>query len=253
VDLPLSVADGEEARKVGLSCLGEVVAALSFLGSAPVEVVKVQITDSPAGKPEACHEYTTIFLPEFLPESVKAEVPPTKVPAAHTAFLLEVKPERVVRALRWIQRSHFTDSPLDEFTCLLVAFESVSDMLKPAGTQYWRCTACGSEVSECPVCKASTVSKMTGAAAMREFVTVTLGWPLKDWRDVWKWRGKILHGEADVSMDEEHAIRERLPKLEAAVIAAVKGLTGLADRHSPTRVRHRLAFSDPQLEIKWHV
>lgn len=252
VDLPLSVADGEEARKVGLSCLGEVVAALSFLGSAPVEVVKVAITDSPAGEPEACHEYTTIFLPEFLPESVKAKVPPTKVPAAHAGFLLKRKPERVVRALRWVQKSHFANNSVDEFTFLMIALEAVSDLLKGPGVQHWHCRNCDREVVTCPLCGASTESKKSGETAMREFVA-SLGWPPREWKTAWERRCKILHGEADMSIEEEHAIGERLPKLEAAVIAAVKGLTGLADRHSPTRVRHRLAFSDPQLEVKWHV
>lgn len=248
VDLPLSVAAGEEARRVGLSCLGEVVAALSFLGSAPVEVVKAEITDSPAGEPEACHEYTTIFLPEFF----KAEVPSTRLPAAHTGFLLEPKPERVVRALRWIQKSHFTDSPLDEFTCLMIAFESVSHLLKAPGVQHWHCRNCSRDVVTCPFCGASTESKKSGETAMREFVA-SLGWAAKEWKTTWGWRCKILHGEADISIDEEHAIRERLPKLEEAVIAAVKTLTGLPDDHSPKHVRHRLPFSDPQLEIKWHV
>lgn len=271
VEIRLKAGSAQEACEVGLSCLGEVVAALSFLGSAPVEIVNAAVTDSPGGMmkvelvdspgktldvnltgsggPEPGREYTAISFGEVF----GGGVPPTALPAGHAAFLFQRKSERVVRALRWIQRSHFMDSPLDEFTCLLVAFESVSEMLKPAGTQYWRCTACGSEVSECPVCKASTASKMTGAAAMREFVTVTLGWPLKDWRDVWRWRGKILHGETDISMHEEHAIRERLPKLEEAVIAAVKTVAGLPDDHPPTHARHRLPFSDPRLVIKWHV
>jgi hypothetical protein len=248
VDLPLSVAGSEEARKVGLSCLGEVVAALSFLGSAPVEVVNVGITDSPAGKPEALHEYTTIFLPEFF----KGEIPPTKVPAAHAGFLLKRKPERVVRALRWVQKSHFANNPVDEFTFLMIALEAVSDLLKGPGVQHWRCRNCDREVVTCPLCGASTESKKSGETAMREFVA-SLGWPSKEWKAVWRWRCKIVHGDADISIDEEHAIRQRLPKVEEAVMMAVKTLTGLPPDHSPKHVRHRLPFSDPQLEVKWHV
>jgi hypothetical protein len=272
VDIRLVVATVDEARRVGLPCLSEVAASLSFLGSAPVEILNVSITDSPPGhlpvglvdspekkldvkltdsegQPEPGREYTTILYPEFF----KPQVPPTGLAVADLSFLTKRKPERVVRALRWMQKSYFADNPVDEFTYLMVAFESVSEMLKPAGAQYWRCGHCGAEVRQCPACQESTASKMTGAVSMREFVTQTMGWTGRDWRDVWGWRGKVLHGQADISMDEEHAIREYLPKLEQASIAAVKSVAGLAPGGAPTQVRQRVPFSDPHLEVKWHV
>jgi len=272
VDIRLAVGSLEEARRVGLPCLSEVSASLSFLGSAPVEILKASITDSPPGhfpaelvdspgrkldvrltdseaQLESGREYTTILYPEFF----EPQVPPTEVAAADLGFLAERKPPEVLRALRWMRKSHFADNPLDEFTDLVVAFESVSGILKPAGVQYWRCGECGVEVRQCPTCSESTQSKMTGAAAMREFVTQTMGWTGRDWRDVWRWRSKALHGQVDVSVDEEHVIREYLPKLEEAVIAAVKTVVPLADDAAPTHVRHRVPFSDPSLEIKWHV
>jgi hypothetical protein len=132
----------------------------------------------------------------------------------------------------------------------MIAFESVSEILKAAGVQYWHCDVCGTEVQECPACKESTASKMTGKAAMREFVTQTMGWAGRDWRDVWGWRGKVLHGQADISMDEEHAIQEHLPKLEQAVLAAVKTVAGLPQDSPPRDVRRRVPFSDPYVEIK---
>jgi len=91
---------------------------------------------------------------------------------------------------------------------------------------------------------------MTGATAMREFVVQSLGWSAKDWKTVWRWRCSLLHGEADISMDEEHAIQEHLPKLEEAAIAAVKRVAGLPPDGPPTNVRHRVPFSDPYIEIK---
>jgi hypothetical protein len=268
VELRLNVADAQQAWKVGVPSLREAAAALSFLGSAPVEIVKVHvITDSPAGgarvvdsqgkvtrvrptrsggEPEPGEQYTSILYPEY-----KSEVPPTAVAMADTVFVGKRKPERVVRALRWIQKSYFTNNPVDEFTYLMIAFESVSEILKAAGVQYWRCGACDAEVQECPTCKESTASKMTGAAAMREFVTQTMGWTGQDWRDVWGWRGKVFHGQTDVSMDEEHAIQEHLPKLEKAVIAAVKTAMGLPADGAPKDIRHRVPFSDPYIVINW--
>jgi hypothetical protein len=252
---------------VGLPCLREVVAALSFLGSAPVEIIKVQvITDSPGGDvrvvdslgkvigvkpagsgppPDPGAEYTSIVFPELF-----HEVPPTAVAMADTVFLGERKPERVVRALRWIHKSYFTDNPLDEFTCLMIAFESVSEMLAPAAVQYWHCSGCDQDTTQCPSCGKSTEWKMTGATAMREFVVQSLGWSDKDWKTVWQWRCSLLHGEADISMDEEHAIQEHLPKLEEAVIAAVKTVMGLPADGPPTNGRYRVPFSDPYIEIK---
>ena len=49
VELRLNVADAQQAGDVGIPCLREVVAALSFLGSAPADIVKVHITNSPGG------------------------------------------------------------------------------------------------------------------------------------------------------------------------------------------------------------
>jgi hypothetical protein len=270
VEIRLNSGSAQEACEVGLSCLGEVVAALSFLGSAPVEIVNAAVTDSPGGTmkvelvdspgktldisltgsagPEPGREYTVISFGELF----GGWVAPTALPAGHAAFLFQRKPERVVRALRWIQRSHFTDSPLDEFTHLMIAFESLSHLLKDTGMQYWHCDECSRDVVACPLCGASTESKKTGGTAMREFVA-SLGWSNKEWRAIWGRRAKILHGEADISLDEEHAIREGLPKLEEAVIAAVKTVAGLPDDHPPTHPRHRPPFSDPRLVIKWRV
>jgi hypothetical protein len=169
---------------------------------------------------------------------------------ADTVFLGERKPERVVRALRWIHKSYFTANPLDEFACLMIAFESVSEMLAPAAVQYWHCSGCDQDTTQCPNCGESTEWKMTGATAMREFVVQSLGWSAKDWKTVWRWRCSLLHGEADISMDEEHAIQEHLPKLEEAAIAAVKRVAGLPPDGPPTNVRHRVPFSDPYIEIK---
>ena len=94
------------------------------------KVTGVRPTGS-GGGPEPGENYASIFYPEL-----KSKVPPTAVAMADTVFLGERKPERVVRALRWIQKSYFTDNPLDEFTCLMVAFGSVSEMLAPAAVQY---------------------------------------------------------------------------------------------------------------------
>ncbi|MDP2949221.1 MAG: hypothetical protein Q8P22_06760 [Chloroflexota bacterium] len=246
--LLLEAATTEQARELAPRCMQEVAAGLSFLASAPADVRGISVTDA-SDRRLPGREYTTISYAD----EAKFEVPPTAVGATDAAFLILGKPERVVRALRWIQKSHFTESPLDEFTWLMVAFESVSEILKPGGVQYWRCAACGSEVSKCPACKASTESKMTGAVAMREFVTTTMGWALTDWRHVWEWRGKILHGQADISIEEEHAVRECLPRLEEAVVAAVKRVMELPDDHAPKHIRHRVPFSDAMLEVKWHV
>jgi len=243
--LLLGAGDTEEARYLAPRCVEEVCAALAFLASAPADVRDVSVTNAP-DEPVPGMEYTFIGY-----AATKTQVRPTVMVAKDLAFLIFPKPERVIRALRWIQKSHFTDNVLDEFTCLMVALESVSQLLKAGGTRYWHCSACGEDIRECPACGESTESKMSGVDAMREFVVDSLGWSEKDWRTAWQWRCRLLHGEADVSADEEHAVAPYLPRLEEGVIAAIKRVLGLPKEHSPARGRRRVPLSDAQLVINW--
>jgi len=243
--LLLEAGDTEEARYLAPRCVQEVCAALAFLASAPADVRDVIVTNAPA-EPVPGTEYTTVAY-----SAAKSQVLPTVMAANDVAFLILRKPERVIRALRWIQKSHFTDNVLDEFTCLMVAFESVSQLLKAGDTRYWHCSACGEDIRECPACGESTESKMSGVDAMREFAVGSLGWSERDWRTAWQWRCRLLHGEADVSADEEHAVAPYLPQLEEGAIAAIKRVLGLPEEHLPARGRHRVPFSDPQLVINW--
>jgi hypothetical protein len=248
-DLKLEVeaAGTGEAADIAPRCAEEVCASLAFLASAPAEVRGVSITNAP-DEPVPDREYTTVSYADDM----KFQVPPTAVPAKDTAFLILPKAERVIRALRWMQKSHFSDNALDEFTCLMVAFESLSQLLKTGGTRYWHCLACGQDIRRCPECGESTESKVSGVDAMREFVVGGLGWAETEWRTAWEWRCKLLHGEADVSGDEERAVLPCLPRLEEAVIAAIKQVSGLPQDHSPARGRHRVPFSHARLVLKWH-
>lgn len=244
--LLLEARDTEEASYLAPRCVQEVCAALAFLASAAADVRDVRITNAP-DEPVPGTEYTYI-----ADAATKVQVRPTVMAVKDLAFLIFPKPERVIRALRWIQKSHFTNNVLDEFTFLMVAFESVSQLLKAGGTRYWHCSACGEDIRECPACGESTESSMSGVDAMREFVVDSLGWSERDWRTAWQWRCRLLHGEADVSTDEEHAVAPYLPQLEEGVIAAIKRVSGLPKEHSPARGRHRVPFSDAQLVINWH-
>ena len=246
LSLLLEVATSEEACELAPRCLQEVEASLSFLASAPAWARAISLTDAP-DHPVPGTEYTTVLYPA----EAKFQVPPSGVAATDAAFLILGKPERVVRALRWIHKSHFAENPVDEFTSLMVAFESVSAMLKSAEVRYWHCSRCGEDIRQCPRCGESTESRMSGADAMREFVIGSLGWSGKDWKTVWQWRCSLLHGEADISMDEEHAVAAYLRRLEEAVVAAVKTVAGLPGDGPPRQVRHRVPFSDAQLVLKW--
>lgn len=247
VKLRFQASDWNQAHDRGVRYAQEVSAALAFLASAPAEVQIASVTTAP-DEPIPGTDYTTLIYPDKM-----ANVPPpTTVPAQDMAFVLLGKPERVRRALRWIQKSHLTDNAVDEFTCLMVAFESLSHLLKAGGTRYWRCSKCESDIMQCPQCGESTELKMSGVEAMREFAVQTLGWTDKDWTTVWGWRCRLLHGETDISVDEEHAVISFLPALEEAVVAAIKKLTGLAPGHSPARGRFRPAFGEAVLQINWH-
>jgi hypothetical protein len=243
IEVRFEARDSEEAQDRGTRCAHEISAALAFLASAPAKVDVVSITND--------HERTKGTKYTMLCYSVggKSEVPPMTVPAKDAAFLIAPKPERVVRALRWIHKSHLVDNDLDEFTCLMVAFESLSQLLKQGGSRYWHCSKCDREITQCPECGETTGSKMSGADAMREFVVHTLGWPEKEWAAAWGWRCRLLHGDADVSADEEHAVVPFLAPLEEAVIAATKKLSGLAPEHSPAHGRNRYPFSEAVLKL----
>lgn len=237
----------QEAHDRGTRGAQEVTAALAFLVSAAAEIQIGSITSAHA--PVSGTEYTMLQYPLDR----KSGIPLVTVPTKDAAFLIQPKPERVLRALRWIHKSHSADSHLDEFTCLMVAFESLSQLLKQGDTRYWHCPKCDRDITLCPECGESTGSRMSGEDAMREFVVQKLGWRKKDWAAAWGWRCRLLHGEADISAEEEHAVLPLLPALEAAVIAATKTVAGLAPGNSPTRGRYRAPFSEAVLELSLRV
>lgn len=172
----------------------------------------------------------------------------------HLGFLLKRRPERLRRALGWLHKSRLAEDIVDEFLSLVVAFESMSGLLKKGRTRFWRCESCGEQVRECPKCGASTESRMSGADALQEFAVRVMGWSHRDWKRVWDLRSKLLHGQADVSPnDRGELLPSLIPTLEGAVVTAIKMLSGLEPGHAPRRLRTRPWFSDAVLHVEWTV
>jgi len=245
--IELHTEDKDEAWDLGRRWAHDLAAVLSFLGSCRARVRAVSITNAPE-KPAAGVPYTSMIVPD----KAATVAPPQVVSPQELLFLLKDRPERLRRALAWLHKSRLAQDVVDEFLSLVVAFESMSGLLKPGRTRFWECPSCGRETRQCPACGASTESRMSGADALREFATARMGWSPAEWKNVWDLRSKLLHGQEDVSPDDrrEH-LPALVPKLEEAVVTAIKMLSGLEADHAPRRLRTRPWFSDACLHVDW--
>jgi hypothetical protein len=245
--IELQAANEELAQDLGRRWAGDLASILSFLTGLGTEVKGVTITTAPQ-EPTPGTKYRSIIPADY----VGAVGPPELLLPEELTFLIRERPERLKRALGWLHKSRLAHDIVDEFVSLLVAFESMSGLLKEGGRRFWHCESCGRDVSRCPECGQSTESRMSGADALREFTTAQMGWSPREWGNVWKLRNKLLHGEADVSLEERRELLPSLvPRLEHAVVASIKMLSGLEPGHAPRRLRPRLPFSDPVLHVEW--
>lgn len=165
--------------------------------------------------------------------------------------LLSKGGERIDRSMHWLQHSHLASSPIDEFMYLMLAFESVSHLLKQPQQQYWHCQSCDEDIKECPNCGASTEWTGSGNLAMRDFVCTVGRWSPGEWKKVWELRNLVFHGAQDLSSKQQQDIVIHLPKLEEAVVNALRHLLKLGRDKPPLTLRPRGWFYGAKLHVGW--
>lgn len=257
VSISFPARDQNEAQAKAWSKLENIAARLSFLGCAPVRVESYgSITNAPES-PVKGTQYTTIALtfdqaseggmPPIISEEEAGFLPHMLVP---NALLTEGK-ERIERSMHWLQHSHFASTPTDEFMYLILSFEALSHLLKQPKPHYWYCQSCDEDVTECPKCGASTEWAGSGNLAMRDFVCAKLAWSPKEWNQIWELRNYVFHGTQDISSEQQQFIVKYLPKLEEAVVNALRYLLKLTRKTPPKALRQRSKFYGAKLHLKW--
>jgi hypothetical protein len=145
-------------------------------------------------------------------------------------ILLRARPERATRALRWLRKARDNPGTIDEFICFIIALESTSHLLGKGGTAYTRCPRCQQDIAVCPQCGKGTERPKPGADILRDYATGILGWSAGEWKEMWRIRNALLHGEGDVIEAEPYALLE---KLEFATVSALKIVLNLSAGHAP--------------------
>ncbi len=225
-----------EAQAKAWSKVENIAARLSFLGSAPVRVESYgSITNAPES-PVKGTQYTTIALtfdqasegrrPPIISTEDSEFLPYMLVP---DALVTEGK-ERIERSMHWLQHSHFASTPTDEFMYLMLSLEAVSHLLRPP-----------------------KLGARSGNPAMRDFVCAKLAWSPKEWNQIWKLRNRVFHGAEDLSSEQQQFITKYLPKLEEAVVNALRYLLKLARKTPPKALRQRGKFYGAKLHVEWTV
>lgn len=257
VSIRFPARDEKEAEAKAWKKLESIAARLSFLGSAPVVVESYgSITNAPES-PVKGAQYTTIAF--TFDQAWEGEMPPTinEEAAGFLPYmlvpddLLTEGGERIERSMHWLQHSHLASTPTDEFMYLMLSFEAVSHLLKQPKQQYWHCQSCDEDIKECPNCGASTEWVGSGNLAMQDFVCRVGKWSPQEWRRVWELRNSIFHGAQDLSSEQQQDIVRHLPKLEQAVINALRYLLKLAQNTPPLVLRPRGRFYGAKLHIEW--
>jgi hypothetical protein len=86
---------------------------------------------------------------------------------------------------------------------------------------------------------------------MREFVCEKLAWSPEQWKQMWELRNFIFHGKHDLSSEQQQAIIGHLPRLEEAVVNALRCLLGLPQDAPPHTLRQRSRFYGAKLHVQW--
>ena len=245
--------DAQEVARDSWAALDRIAATLSFGLSAPVIALNHKsATDAPA-EPVAGEEYTTL---SYTRETV-AEAPPpggSNIDVLRQACLngfVNEGMERVHRSMRWLQQSHYAQTPVEEYICIMIGLEAISGHLGEPPTHRWRCTTCGMETPSCPSCGAATDWPATGEGILRRFVCSQLKWPLAEWKAAWKLRNVLVHGHRDISGAELSEVLRTLPRVEQALIAALRCILRLPAKAPPQRLRDRNPYYDAVLHVKW--
>lgn len=251
----------DEVMSIAWKKLENLVNYLSFFTSAPISVYDYGGLSNVPDFPVSGVEYTSIgFSTETAWEGADKALITDDLLKKYDHFLLAndtnlVGQERINRSIRWLQHSYYSPTPLDEFTALMLAFEAISHLLKTPEKSYYTCRACQKKVEKCPHCEASTEWAGSGNRSMEDYVCNTLNWTKKEWKEVWKHRNNIFHGGVDTSISQQGKISVILPKLEYAVVSALKMVLKLPAGSPPfsSRSRSSLYFlgHGAHLIIKW--
>jgi hypothetical protein len=243
----------EVIAKEAWVALDRVAASLSFGLSAPVIFLNHgSLTNAPT-EPLPGEEYTTLVRSR----ETAAEVPPPEggdtdvVRQACVNSFVNEGMERVHRSMRWLQQSHYAQTPVEEFICIMIGLEAISGHLGEPPMHRWRCGTCRTETPSCPSCGTPTDRPGTGEAALRRFVCSQLGWPVEEWKAAWKLRNKLVHGHEDVSGSELNRVLSALPRIEHALISALRCILRLPTEAPPRRLRDRNPYYEAVLHVKW--
>jgi hypothetical protein len=257
VIIAFEAKEEQEAQEISSRKLDSIAARLSFLGSAPVTVETYgSVTNAPE-IPIKGHEYITISHTTDTAWENR-EIPLVSESQAQTLVnilvpdgLIKDGQERLERSMRWLQHSHFSFTPTDEFISLMLSFEAISHLLRTSKTKYWQCRSCQFEMKECPNCGSSTEWEGSGNLAIEEFLTSKLSWPRSKWQRLWEIRNNVLHARHDLSLNERRNIVEQLPELEVGVVNALRYLLKLPNNAPPLQIRQRSPFHEAVLRVAW--
>jgi hypothetical protein len=244
--------DPQESARDVWAALDRIAATLSLGLSAPVIVLDHKsATDAPA-EPVAGEVYTTLsYTRETAAEVATPEVDHTTLldQACLNGFVNKGM-ERVHRSMRWLQHSHYAQTPVEEFICIMIGLEAISGVLGEPVTHRWSCAACGTETPNCPNCGAPTDWRASGEGILRRFVCDQLDWPLAEWKSAWNLRNVVVHGRRDISGSELGELLQTLPRVEHALVCALGSILKLPAEAAPRRLRDRNPY-EAVLHVKW--
>ena len=86
---------------------------------------------------------------------------------------------------------------------------------------------------------------------MQDFVCTVCRWSVEEWRKVWALRNAVFHGAQDLSSEQQQDIARYLPKLEEAIINALRYLLKIGKDKPPLATRPRNRFYGAKLHLEW--
>ena len=137
-------------------------------------------------------------------------------------------PPKVEGAISWFFKGDTAGNPVDEFASYWIGLE----MLAPSVTGPWHCEACKNDVPECPHCGHSTKGPKS-VQTIRQFLINDLGVSSKEFKELYKLRNKISHGEISLDIDSVSGLSQKTTRLQQLLLRAIKKTIGWVEDRPP--------------------
>lgn len=136
-------------------------------------------------------------------------------------------PPPVLRSMRWLRKGLASYLPEDMFFCFWISLEAVGGEFTQNLKKVMECPRCRNLFKECPKCGENTEVRASANEGMRVLLEKYVKDGGKEFRELNKMRGKLLHGNVQITEKLRDELVTKLGMMRTAIHGAYESLLGI--------------------------